>query len=427
MKTLTEKILNKYLNFGGDKSYKDFDVFFKEIIEAKLTVAKTTHDYKLLEYVYHKIEYGLHLCALHGAIYVMVDESSIEDIEEAIEGNELSGKQTHKPKAKRKTAPTKKVAPKKKATSKKKKDSELGKIVDHGQVAPEGNSDVYWGREGIDLVFQPNDSHVRVGEKIASTYKYADVRFLENYYGLKAFEFGNWLSQQDRVNYLSGLGLALFDLHKLLGFTPKQIGMNGKLSVAFGARGRGKAVAHFEPAAFVINLTRYSRPKKLDKRPANFRRVSLILEDGGVGSFAHEFGHALDFYAGTFIEKAHDWQISGGRDTNPAIRFPSLKKPKLQALMDNLLNKIIWKGKNVQSDYYKRLNKKGTKEYYLRRNEIWARSFEVYVHFKLEKRKNKNVFLNKSKYAERFYLTFTEMKKIEKDYDALITEIAKHL
>lgn len=74
--------------------------------------------------------------------------------------------------------------------------------------------------------------------------------------------------------------------------------------------------------------------------------------------------------------------------------------------MDNLLNKIIWKGKSVQSDYYKRLNKKDTKEYFLRR---------------------KNVFLNKSKYPERYYLTFPEMRKLEKDFDALLNEFKKHL
>ncbi len=413
MKPETEKLVNHYLEFGGDRNMKDFGTFYMKIVREKYNVEQGTVDFKLLDYILKKISYGMELCMKHGTIYVIVDEESIEDIEEIIgHNNKLSGKPTER---------------KKKPAKRKKKNNELGKIVDHGNVAPEGNSDVYWGREGIDLVFLPNDEKVRVGEKIPSTYKYAEMRFLENYYGLKAFEFGNWLSQQDRVNYLSGLGLALFDLCKLLGFAPKQMGLDGKLSVAFGARGRGKALAHFEPGAFVINLTRYGRPQKLEKRPVTYRRANLMLQDGGVGAFAHEFAHALDFYSGTFIEKAPDWQISGGRDTDNAMRFPSAKKAKLQSLMDNLLNKIFWKGKNTQSDYYKRLNKKGTKEYYLRRNEIWARSFEVYVHYKLEKRKNKNVFLNKSKYPDRFYLTFSEMKKLERDYDALIAEIRKHL
>ncbi len=412
MKPETEKLVNHYLEFGGERNMKDFGTFYMKLVREKYNVEQNTVDYKLLDYILKKIAYGMELCMKYEKIDVIIDEQSIEYIESVIEdNNKLSGK------PKRENKPAKRN----------KKSTDLGKIVDHGKVAPEGNSDVYWGREGIDLVFLPNDEKVRKGDKIPSTYKYTDMRFLEDYYGLKAFEFGNWLSQQDRLNYLSGLGLALFDLHKLLGFAPKQIGLDGKLSVAFGARGRGKALAHFEPGAFVINLTRYSRPAKLEKRSVSYRRVNLILQDGGVGAFAHEFAHALDFYSGTFIERAPDWQISGGRDTDNTMRFPSAKKPKLQSLMDNLLNKIFWKGKNTQSDYYKRLNKKGTKEYYLRRNEIWARSFEVYVHFKLEKKKNKNVFLNKSKYPERFYLTLGEMKKLEKDYDALIAEIKKHL
>ena len=421
MKTQTVYLLNKYLNLGGTRTYSDFAKFFREVVEERLHSTAGQEEYKFLIYLEEKALKGIHLCAEHGDIFVVIDEQSIYDIEETIK-NSL-GK---KPKARKvKTHP----APKKRRTRQKKpakKGRDLGKIVDHGETAPEGNSDKYW-EDKIALVFQPNDAQVRKGEKIPSTYKYADMRFLEKFYGLKAFEFGNWLSQQDRVNYLSGLGLALFDLQRLLGFEQKQISLSGKLSVAFGARGRGTALAHFEPSAFVINLTRYSRPKELNKRSKDFKRVNLILQDGGVGAFAHEYGHALDFYAGTFIEKADEWQISGGQSTNHAVRYPSLKKPKLQGLMDNLLNKILWKGKNVQSDYFKRLNKKGTKEYYLRRNEIWARAFEVYVHFKLDKKKQKNAFLNKSKYADRFYLKLPEMRKLEKDFDALMNEIKKHL
>ena len=392
----TEKLIEKYLNFSGERSYLDLITFHHEVDAEKVKQPQGSRNYVCLEYIRLKLMKGIRYALGNNAAIDIIIEDTLADIERGYDkGNDPA----------------------------KAKGDDLGKIVDHGEEIPEGNADKYWGREGIDLVFRPNDEAVRKGDKVPSTYKYMDVRFLENHFGLNAFEFGNWLSQQDRLNYVSGLGLALFDLHKLLGFSPKQIGIKNKLSVAFGARGRGKAVAHFEPATFVINLTRYSRPKKVAKRSSNFRRVSLILQDGGVGSFAHEYGHALDFYAGTYIEKAPDWQISGGRDTDPAMRFPSVKKSKLQGLMDNLMNKIIWKGKNVHSDYYKRLNRKGTKEYFLRRNEIWARSFEVYIHFKLEKEKHMNVFLNKSKYPERYYLSLTEMKKLEKDYDALIAAI----
>lgn len=423
MKTKTVYLLNKYLNLGGTRTYSDFAKFFREVVEERMHATAGQEEYKYLIYLEEKAMKGIELCAQHGDIFVIIDEQSIEDIEETI--NKSLGKKPKASKTKARPAPKKRRTRQKKPAKTKGKD--LGKIVDHGTTAPEGNSDKYWDDKGIELVFEPNDKRVRTGEKIPSTYKFADMRFLEKFYGLKAFEFGNWLSQQDRLNYLSGLGIALFDLYRLLGFEQKHIGLDGKLSVSFGARGRGTALAHFEPSAFVINLTRYSRPKELNKRTKDFKRVDLILQDGGVGAFAHEYGHALDFFAGTFIEKADEWQISGGRSVNHAVRYPSLKKPKLQGLMDNILNKILWKGKNVESDYSKRLNKKGTKEYFLRRNEIWARSFEVYVQFKLEKKKHKNVFLNKSKYPTRYYLTLSEMKKLEKDFDALLIEIKKHL
>lgn len=66
------------------------------------------------------------------------------------------------------------------------------------------------------------------------------------------------------------------------------------LAIAFGARGSGTALAHFEPARNVINLTKLK----------------------GAGSLAHEWGHALDFFLGTncggrmFLSEGH---CPGGR------------------------------------------------------------------------------------------------------------------
>lgn len=45
-----------------------------------------------------------------------------------------------------------------------------------------------------------------------------------------------------------------------------------RLAIAFGSRGKGNALAHYEPSRAVINLTKMK----------------------GAGSLAHEFGHALD-------------------------------------------------------------------------------------------------------------------------------------
>ncbi len=155
--------------------------------------------------------------------------------------------------------------------------------------------------------------------------------------------------------------------------------------------------------------------------------MKLILNDGGVGAFAHEYGHALDYYAGMHVEKSPSGAISGGQSTSTHPANSHYTKTSLHGLMENLLYKIIWKNKTTLTDYYKRLEKNAKTDYYIRRNEIFARAFEVYVQYKLQKHKYKNVFLNRVKYNERFYLSLSEMKKLEKDFDALMIALKKHL
>lgn len=419
MKT-ADDIIHKYLHFGGERNIQDFGEFLKVARQVKNKLPKGSKDYILIEYVENKLIKGLSLCVEYGTIFAIIDEESKEDIEDILkEAGLLSGTKKRAVKKARK--------PKAKRPAKKKAKKSLGKLVDHGRVAPRGKSDEYWRDKGVKVVFKQNDPKVRTGEKIPDTYHYADVRFIENYYSLRAVEFGNWLSQQDRINYLAGLGIALFDLHKAIRFTPKQISIKGKLSVAFGARGRGKATAHFEPGTFAINLTRYSRPKELKHRPKNFNRVDLILQDGGVGAFAHEYGHALDYYGGLHVERGDTFSLSGDDSTNPKPDLAQLKKNTLKGLMEKLLYKIIWKNANTRSAYYARLVKAATTDYYIQRNEIFARAFEVYVQYKLLKQKHKNVFLNKSKYDTKLYLSIAEMKAVEKEFDALMNALKKHL
>lgn len=405
MNAQTEKLVNKYLSFSGDKTYNDFQKFLTEIISVKAETPPISKEYKYLEYLEKKAIKGMYLCKKYSEydfITVIVDEDSIEDIDE-----EIKKEQGLKGYGKRR--------------------ADLGKIVDHGKVSPRGNSDLYWGRVKIDLIFSPDDEKVRVGDKLPEGYKYTDMRYLENYYGLRAFEFGNWLSQQDRANYLAGLGIALFDLHKVLGIKPEKLSIKNKLAVAFGARGRGAALAHFEPGSFVINLCRYSRPPQESTRPTNFRRVSLILKDGGVGAFAHEYGHALDYFGGKDVEPGDTLTLSGDDSIKPAPNAEHIKKNTLRGLMERLMYKIIWKNAKEYTPYYQKLIKKGTSKYYKQRNEIFARAFEVYVQYKLEQEKHKNIFLTESKYEGRYYMNEKEMKRVLPEFDALINGLKKYL
>ena len=99
-------------------------------------------------------------------------------------------------------------------------------------------------------------------------------------FGFRGGEFGNWNTQGDRQACLNYSYDAFCDLASVLRVPFDFISLGGykdkKLAIAFGARGKGSALAHYEPANVVINLTKLK----------------------GAGCLAHEWGHALDDYIG---------------------------------------------------------------------------------------------------------------------------------
>ncbi len=97
--------------------------------------------------------------------------------------------------------------------------------------------------------------------------------FLDTF-GFRGVEFGNWVPQAERQLYLNKSYDAIMDLCEAVGISPKAFSLGGRLGLAFGARGKSRALAHYEPVKEVINLTRLK----------------------GAGSLAHEWFHALDNY-----------------------------------------------------------------------------------------------------------------------------------
>lgn len=85
-------------------------------------------------------------------------------------------------------------------------------------------------------------------------------------------EYGNWMTERDRQASLDMGYEALAAMAKALNISTEDISLGGRLSIAFGARGQGAAMAHYEPMREVINLTKMH----------------------GAGSLAHEWGHAMD-------------------------------------------------------------------------------------------------------------------------------------
>ena len=96
-------------------------------------------------------------------------------------------------------------------------------------------------------------------------------------FGFRGGEFGNWMNQNDRQASLNMGFEALKDLATVLQVSDRDISYQGVLSIAFGARGSGNAVAHYDSLRKVINLTKMR----------------------GAGSLAHEWWHGLDDYLGT--------------------------------------------------------------------------------------------------------------------------------
>nr|WP_280971304.1 LPD1 domain-containing protein [Cupriavidus gilardii]WDE72566.1 hypothetical protein [Cupriavidus gilardii] len=104
---------------------------------------------------------------------------------------------------------------------------------------------------------------------------------LLNDFGFRACEFGNWLPDTERQDVLNRAYDALCTLARVLDVNKQALSLDGTLALAFGARGVGRALAHYECARKVINLTRLR----------------------GAGSLAHEWWHAFDDYVGERLKK----------------------------------------------------------------------------------------------------------------------------
>lgn len=103
---------------------------------------------------------------------------------------------------------------------------------------------------------------------------------LEKMIGFRAIQSGKWVLDDPASAkfHVEQTAAAMSDLSDLVGIDMQSLGLNGRLGMAFGARGRGNAgwggaaAAHYEPVERVINLTKQS----------------------GGGALAHEWVHSMD-------------------------------------------------------------------------------------------------------------------------------------
>lgn len=285
------------------------------------------------------------------------------------------------------------------------------------QVSNFGRADEYWHRKGFRYYF----TKVRPGLDPPSFRDMFDLQGrILRLYKIRGIEFGNWLTNEDRFNYVICLYYALYDLNKILHFNGN-IGLGGTIAVAFGARGRSRAMAHFEPLNNVINITRYNKEIRDPDKPRNF------AFSGGMGAFAHEYGHALDYFLGTHIEQnLHYRSLTYGH--NYSFTFKNIYKPgTLRFLAVEIVRQAVQHDKTGgQSTWYRRMmkNDRTNTEYFRRHNEIFARLFEQYIQHRLSQIGVTNQLLSQNKYEGDAYMRRSEFKTIIPLFDQLTAKMA---
>lgn len=248
------------------------------------------------------------------------------------------------------------------------------KITDTNyQVSRGGRVEDYW----MTRVMHPNYAQEEAKQQEV------DMVAILKEYKLKGFEFGNWVNQNDRYDFIHAFTRSAQILSEIIG--SKNIGLDLLVGVAFGARGRGGgAVAHYEPMHNMINLTK----------------------EKSYGSLAHEWGHAIDYNLGRHIDQNKDYSFLTGGHSVAAI-LPTNTGAQLRMWA----NAVVDEAKATPS--YKRIEK--ADEYWHRRTEVWARFMEQYVAYqcKLKKKSPRYLALTFEEYTKMTaYWTEADFVKI---------------
>lgn len=191
-------------------------------------------------------------------------------------------------------------------------------------------------------------------------------------FGFRGVEFGNWVSQSERQQFVDAAYDAFHDLTKMLGMPPSFASLGGKLGLAYGSRGKAlsNGVAHFEPDTWVLHFTKESGP----------------------GSVAHEFGHALDAWIADHLWR-RDPFFSQFASTN--FRWNTLPNEiaiseistAVQQWKQLTFSKMEWVANSKRMDATRKT------AYWSDPCEVFARAFEVLVMDSLKAKRRHNDML----------------------------------
>lgn len=222
-------------------------------------------------------------------------------------------------------------------------------------------------------------------------------------FGFRGVQFGNYVEGGRRQKDLNEAFDALMDMAETLGIPSRALSLDGKLGLAFGARGHGgrrAAAAHYEPGQIAINLTK----------------------NAGPGSLAHEWLHALDDYFG---RQDAGGGTGGGRfmtDRAKADAEARDARPEVFAAFQQVRDAITGAsvtGRSLKADEAR------SKPYWATTIELAARSFEKYIIDRMAARNIENDYLANIDEASGVYPSTGEMESegIRDAFDRLFNTV----
>lgn len=235
-------------------------------------------------------------------------------------------------------------------------------------------------------------------------------------FGFRGVQFGNYVEGPRRQSDLNRAYDSLMDMADVLKVPAKALSLNGRLGLAFGARGKGgknAAAAHYEPGAVAINLTK----------------------GNGAGSLAHEWFHALDNYFGQY-DAAREGEITSGDKfmTSDNKRWPQWNDkekeylhPVRQEVYDAFKGVMKAINKSGMAERSLRLDEIRSKPYWSTDIEMAARAFERYVQDKAKAAGVENDFLVNIRKADDHGSPDTYAYPTEAELDGGIRQAFDHL
>lgn len=231
--------------------------------------------------------------------------------------------------------------------------------------------------------FKDNRKEKVIRERVGTDYRngknVTEEQFAKQF-GFRGVQFGNYENQEKRQREINNSYDSFMDLAQILNLPPKAISLGGTLGIAFGARGSGTALAHYEPDLKVINITR----------------------NAGAGALAHEWFHALDNYLAQNLSQYAN--MAGGGFLTKADNYYYYRVN--EELADSMKEYI--KAIKGEKDFQLRLRQLG--QYWKRDWEVAARLFEQYVSSKVAEQNGINDYLAS---PQKYYISSSPYLKLD--------------